>query len=74
MKARHLPDFTIVRHEGRLAILANTRQNRKPLLMWDAENQSGKQIDRDTELEVVKYPAELANLYLRNVLSEAVDA
>jgi hypothetical protein len=63
-EAKNLKEFTIVKTlDGQVGILTNVRQN-KPLILLDGENRSGLNITRDTKLEVMLYPAQLANFWM----------
>ena len=59
-KVRHIPRFSLVRYEGHIYMLEN--KPRKPMLI---NGDTGIELDnQDVELEVIKYPAQLAGDYL----------
>jgi hypothetical protein len=59
MKPANITRFSIVVYEGKLWMLEN-RSNPPQLINGDV----GRQITKDTELNVVKWPAQLAQAYL----------
>ncbi len=64
-EAKNLKEFTIVKtDDGQIGILTNVRKN-KPLILLDDSNRRGLNITRETSLEVVIYPAQLAAEWMR---------
>jgi hypothetical protein len=62
MKAKNIDRFSIVRYNDELWMLEN--RGKKPLLV---NGDKGKEISNDTELEVVMFPAQLAQNFLINI-------
>jgi hypothetical protein len=65
MKAKDIPEFSVVRYRGKLGVLHHRTASGKP---WFVRNTGagkwGEELSRNTELEVVKYPARLAQEYI----------
>lgn len=61
-QAGYVPRFTIVKHKGKLYMIETKS---KPILLIPASGGIGIELaSRDMEIEVVKYPAQLATEYL----------
>lgn len=63
--AKQIPEFSIVKTEdGQTGILTNVKKN-KPLILLDDSSKRGRTITRDTKLELVLFPAQLASQWMR---------
>lgn len=63
-EAKNLKEFTVVRtSDGQIGILTNVKKN-KPLILLDDSSRRGTNITRETKLEVVLSPAQLANYWM----------
>lgn len=58
MKYRDIPDWTVVRVDGRLASYCRKGPRNKPMVMFAGS--LGRQVALAEDAEVVKYPAQLA--------------
>lgn len=63
MNATNIPRHSVVRHDGKLWMLENQS---KPVQLIGPGGKRGKEIGRYENIEVVKYPAQLAMEYLNN--------
>ena len=65
MQAKHIPRHSIVKYKEKLYAIENKAT---PILLVPASGGIGIELLRkDTDLEVVKFPAELAIEYLNNI-------
>jgi len=64
MKAIHIPRHSIVKFKGSLYMLEN--HTRYPILI-PGDQKIGIELMKNTELEVIKFPAQLAIEYLNNL-------
>ncbi len=62
IKAKYCDRFTVVKYENEIFVIET--RGRKPLLMRN--NNSGRRIEGDTEVEVIFWPAQLAFKYLED--------
>lgn len=61
MIVRHIPDWSVVKlPDGRIGVLSTG--SHKPSVV--VSHNLGIEVNRSTELEVIKYPAELARAYV----------
>jgi hypothetical protein len=65
-KAKHIPDFSVVRSPGgRLGYITHNTDSGKPQVILPApDDTSGVEVEASTELEVIRYPGELARLWV----------
>lgn len=71
MNIKNIPDFSMVKYDGELWIKGRSRNNRLLIKLNEKGDQVGREVKTDTDVELLKYPAQMAFEALERETKEA---